>query len=405
MSNTVWTKKAKETFTGNDTDTPDYGNNPSSGDKQTEDGLKSNTRVNTTMEPPHTPEPTEQMPTDFKQAINYINKKMSQINIYEPFEQIVYFIVGKDKTKTKKDVAVIAKQIVNWLSILLTYIFLLNWWYIFWYNDTLKIEFRHIELPFLTWIIGGPILMIDSILGFFFNYRLLKPCDSATDTNCRMIGSRETTDLLWKWRPVLFTALHLILSNIFLQIKLTEILKYVAYVLAILSVIFTLIRFAKEKWYEIFIKAPMPISIIGLIAIAVCMIIGVIIVAPFLGVILGFILLFLSIFTIFVFNPFSFPSKISEIFTDITNTWPLDPGKSADEYKLPRYLFNNLHAFYISGFVIGLFIYHITQVFKFKTPATVGLGIGINIIAILIPLRRLINIFRDSIKTPDDVPP
>jgi len=407
MGNTVWTKKAKEAFTENSgtsstVTTPninedtllaaDYGNSPSNGNQIAEDTLTGKASEY------DIPKNTPPIPTEAKESINkkiadaFKAKKFDAIdtkgiyreiksaigsrlkNIRDPIEKTIQAIIGKTfvKPSTKEEIKTVASHIITWLSILLAYIILINWWYLRNYS-TFTFDFRKFIWGPIRWIVAGPLNAIEAINYFAVNDRM--------DAD-RKFPSKETMTFLWGIRPILFTVLHFILLNANVLNLLTSFMStnglgYI--ILILLSLYYTGTLFAKEKWYEPVISSPMPMSIIVAVILILAIILAIVVVPLFLGYILTAYLIFLSTMTIIAFNGFWPPyiwSSVKQIFQELTEAYTLEPTSKWE--KLGKTAYNNFHSIYIFFLVIGLFIRHIVQIAKFKTPALVGLGVAIN---------------------------
>lgn len=435
MGNTVWTKNAKEGFGNKSSDQPpnnetpaNYGNHLLDGDSISEKVLIGTDDITQTTSPTPTPTPTQTESAKIKDKVTDLfndfdivkakglyNELLSLMegglkNYNKVIENIINAIVGKQilTPKTKEEIKTVTSQISRWLIIPLTYILLINWWYLILYS-TFTVDFRKFIWTPIKWIVAGPFSALE-----FLNYWLIT---LRMDAN-RIFPSKQISDALWDWRTIIFIVCHIILMDILVNLNISTLitsfmsktgLGYI--ILLILSIYYFFNLFVTEKWYDPFIMAGMLVAFLFI----VCIIISFVLMFLFIEIlcpVFSLYLLFLSNFAIVAFNGFWPPyilSSVNQIFQELKETYPID---SEDNGKIWKVLYNNMHSIYLLFITTGIFLIHMTQIARFKTPAVIGIGIAINlaIVSILAPgsvsvVKDIFNILSKEDKTETPISP
>ena len=444
MSNTVWLKNVKEGFKNTSvTKEPDkteseeteentntihdssnvayYGNLPIEG-KDADENILLSSYADTQSTIPTTEPPKKQKSTEkIKDALKTFDaQKMKNLfndlfdstaNVFKNFNnntaKVLGLIVG-DSVKSKKskdELKIVASQIVRWIALIpMTYLILINWWYLLCYTNY-TFDFRKLIWSPSKWAVAGPINAFE-----FFNYYMIT---FRMDSN-RSFLKPETLRDIWGWRPIVFTFIHILIFSSFSKFDVIKFLTtafsaggIVFIILLILSFYHFITLTIVEEWLKPIFTSGIVIAAIFIAIYVICFILMFLFI-PILCPFFLMYLIFLSYFSIFAFNWFWPPTIISiinQMFQELKEAYTQDPVDKMG--KLGKVCFNNFHSIYLLVTVIVICSIHINQIVSFKTPAVIGIAVIINLIicGIFVPnslsaVYEIINVFSENTSEP-----
>ena len=444
MSNTVWSKNVKEGFKDTSvTKEPDkteseetedntntihdssnvayYSNLPTEGKDSDEKILLSPyTQTESTIpttEPPKKQSTLDELKSAFKtfdaqKMKNLFNDSLgSTANVFKNFDDNIAKLFGHivgDSVKSKESQAefkVVASQVVRWIVLIpMTYLVLINWWYILCYTN-FTFDFRKLIWSPSKWAVSGPINAFEFLNYYMITFRM--------DSN-RSFLRPETLHDIWGWRPIVFTFIHIILFSSFSKFDVIKILStafagegIVFIILLVLSLYYFLTLSITENWLEPIFNSGIVIAAIFIAMYVLCFILMFLFI-PILCPFFLMYLIFLSYFAIFAFNWFWPPTIISiinQMFQELKEAYIQDPVDKMG--NLGKVCFNNFHSIYLLVTVIVIFSIHINQIVSFRTPAVIGIAVIINLIicGFFVPnslsvLYEIINVFSENTPEP-----
>lgn len=438
MSNTVWLKNVKEGFTDtsvkkepdeteqNDTENnytvADYNNLPKDGKDAEENIIMSSHTSDPQIITPTTEQPQKKSTFDeiksaFKtfdtQKMKYLFKDSlsSTTNVFKNFDDNVAKLFGHivgDSVKSKEskvELKVVASQVVRWIVFIpMTYLVLINWWYLMCYTNY-TFDFRKLIWRPSKWAMSGPINAFELLNYYMISFRM--------DSN-RSFLRPETLRDVWEWRPILFAFIHFFLFSSFSNFDIIKFLStalngegIVFVIILVLSLYYFLTLSITEKWLEPIFTSGIIITAI-LIAVYVLCFILMFLFIPILFPFFLMYILFLSYFAIFAFNWFWPPtilSIINQIFQELKEAYTQDPVDKIG--NLGKVCFNNFHSIYLLFTVIIICLIHINQILSFRTPAVIGIAVIINLIicGIFVPnsfsvIYEILNVFSENTPEP-----
>ena len=380
--------------------TADYGNSDLDTDSSKQDVLLGYAQV--VQESSDVPKDEKEKDIRMKDKINDLFKKFDLTkakNLYkemlgsfgdifkdfhEKIEMLFMYIFGSyvNTPETRSDIKVVAYQISRWIKVIpMTYIVLVNWWYITCYT-TFSFDFRQLIWGPSKWIMSGPLSALEFLNYYMLTYRL--------ESN-RSAFKPDALRSIWGWRPITFTICHLLIVAILETVDIADLITNFmgatglgyAMVLA-LSVFYFATLMVREVWFEPAFRSSMMVAVavmVGLIMSFIIMFMFVSLVCPLFSM----YLIFISYFAIFAFHWFWPPSifaSINQIFQELREAYVQDPVDKMG--KIWKSVFNNFHTIYLFILMSTIFIIHIKQVFEFKSSFTIMLGFVINILVCII---------------------
>ena len=301
-----------------------------------------------------------------KAKVLYDNAMNSIIKIFDNLIDSIsnkissWFYDSFESPQAKKDMKILSSHILQWITIPMTYVVVMNWWYVLCYTN-FKIDFRdYIFIP-LHWIVAPPLHSLE-----FVNYYMLS---MRMDANTPV--PRSFMRDLWHWRPITFTVFHLIILTIISTAPLTDTISTIVLnggplfgILIAMSIFFYFSLYVTEKWYEKFL----PIGIFGILLLIGMSLISFLLMFAFIAAlcpILAMYFVFISYMAIFAFNMFWPPSVLSivnQIFQELKES-PLVNDKPMNTFeKLQNVLFQQFHSIYLLIIVITIFGIHMSQI-------------------------------------------
>jgi hypothetical protein len=408
------------TIMNNSSDAAYYGNLPPDGKDSDETILLSpySETTGSTLPPPPTnppkkPSKLRELKNAFKvfdaHKIKNVFKDIfgSTANSFKNFdkniEKVLGHIVG-DSVKSKEsktELKTVASQVYRWILLIpMTYLVLINWWYLLCYT-TFSFDFRKLIWSPSKWAVAGPINAFE-----FFNYYMIT---FRMDSN-RSFLKPETLRDIWGWRPIVFTVIHILLFSSFSKLKIIKILssafngKGIVYIiLLVLSLFYFFTLTAAEEWLKPIFSSGLVVAAIMIAIYVICLILMFVFIAVLSPFFLMY-LIFLSYFSIFAFNWFWPPTIISiinQMFQELKEAYTEDPVDKMG--RLGKVCFNNFHSIYLLVTVIVICSIHINEIVSFRTPAVIGIAVIVNLIicGIFVPnslsvIYEIINVFSEN---------
>ena len=324
-------------------------------------------------------------------------------NFDKNIEKVLGHIVG-DSIKSKEsktELKTVASQVSRWIMLIpMTYLVLINWWYVMCYT-TFSFDFRKLIWSPSKWAVAGPINAFE-----FFNYYLIT---FRMDSN-RSFLKPETLREIWGWRPIVFTVIHILLFSSFSKLKIIKLLstafngKGIVYIiLLVLSFFYFFTLTAAEKWLNPIFSSGLVVAAIMIAIYVICLILMFVFI-PVLCPFFLMYLIFLSYFAIFAFNWFWPPTIISiinQMFQELKEAYTEDPVDKMG--RLGKVCFNNFHSIYLLVTVIVICSIHVNEIVSFRTPAVIGIAVIVNLIicGIFVPnslsaIYEIINVFSEN---------
>lgn len=280
-----------------------------------------------------------------------------------------------DATKAKE---IIKLQISRFVVIPMTYLVVLNWWYL-WNYTNFNFQFDKITKipPFsiFSHAIDPSLKILEFINYYLINIRM----DADVSDNIR-----EGLRTLWDWRPVTFTVFYILFSGgamglpfgkTFISIMSGDATILNGSIIVLSIIVFLHLTFTGGRWMTYMSYIPNPTVILFVVLLMVLFVIlfatiGVSLFSMYLAT-----LSTLSIFIFNYFNPFKIWSSISQIFTELKEA----PTDDSDTTK--SFVFKNFHGIVmIFMFYLPLFILHMKEAFTIKSADMVSLILFLNAI-------------------------
>ena len=306
-----------------------------------------------------------------------------------------------ESPEAKKDISVLSSQIAKWMSIAMSYIVLLNWWYLLAYTHFV-FDFRRLIWSSIYWPMAPPLNAIQ-----FINYYLVY---------FRMDKNSKTQELMrtWIWdnRPIWFSVLHALILTMLVYSPITDGMNSVMisdgifyYIILALSVYFFFNLFIKEKWYEKFMYSG-TIGYLILLALTIISFLCMFLFIKFACPLFLCYILCLSYYTIVLYSKLWPPSIISacyQIFQELKEAPVYE--KSDIPGKIGNFVFQNFHNIYLLSIVIGIFIANIVGLMSLSHTSLIAIGIIANVTLLLLfgfsSILELLPVFITFIDTSD----
>lgn len=317
----------------------------------------------------------------FKNIVSNSNKVVKNVKndaarvvgswVYDNFES----------PEAKRDLFILADQISKWIIIIpMSYLFVINWWYIMCYTDYV-IDFRKWIWNPLYWSMAPALHALELLNYFTLTFRM--------DRNS-VFPTIETSRSLWNWRPVIFSIFHFVMVLLMLSLPISDSIAsnmvqfgMLGTILLVISLYYYVKLFWSEKWYEKF----MPLNtigggvmLIGSVFITFLMMFG--FVSAICPVFIMYILI-LSYFVIFIFNGFWPPSVYSvcnQIFQELKEAPVQYDNPTSTFQKLANFGFQHFHSIYLLTILVTVLTINIEQSLTFSNESLVAIAIIANIL-------------------------
>lgn len=428
MSKTVWAKKAKEGFVenmknkGSNKKNPeepepepepelvkyevaDYGDGIYVGQDPDELILTNNKKIQLPTTPPVstpiTPKGIVDISkiqdaynnADFSQGLQEYkntvkNLKNGAANIKNDIARFFgsWFYDTFESPESMRDLTILSNQISRWIAVIpMSYLMVINWWYIMCYSNYV-IDFRTFILPSIEWAMAPPFFSLELINYYILTFRM--------DRNATFPVSVEQARDIWNWRPVVFSAMHLVLFLFALHAPLLDVIESTLVgsgalfmILTVSSIIYFAKLFITKKWFDKPIFSNSTIGMLGLIGLLVisfaCMFVFILLICP----IFTTYLLLISYCTIFILNWFS-PSAILSVYSQMFQELKEAPVTVTDEYskteKLKNAIFQNFHSIYLLVLMVIFFGINMDESKSFANPSLIVFSLIVNILVCLL---------------------
>jgi len=286
-----------------------------------------------------------------------------------------------DSPEAKKDLFILAEQISKWIILIpMSYLFVINWWYIMCYTDYV-IDFRTWIFESFHWPMAPAFNALELLNYYTLTFRM--------DRNS-VFPTIETSRRLWNFRPIVFSIFHLVMVLIMLYLPIGDSIEanmvkfgMLGSILLVISMYYYVKLFWSERWYGKFeplntIGSGM--MLLGSVFITFLMMFG------FISAICPVFILYimvLSYFVIFIFNGFWPPSVYSvcnQIFQELKEAPVVYDKPTNTIQKLANAGFQNFHSIYLLAILVTFLTINIEQSLLFANESLIAIAIIANIL-------------------------
>jgi hypothetical protein len=411
MTNTVWTKNAKEGFVEtltSSTTSPssngnvssesvkivsslvaDYGNDNYVGKDVNELLLKRDTKIalettaptaTSTATPTSTTAPTLSGNITLAKVLYVDGVKKSKKSIENIPKYIASLFLGLfyddiESPEAKKDLAILKSQVSYWYVIPISYLFVINWWYLFCYT-TYNPDFKKWIMSSISWSMSPPFYALDLLTYYTMNFR--------NDPNAKFPVSKEYSLKMWDYRSITFSLFHFITAGCMIFLPIIEIIESILlnggnlFLLMMVISIYYFVTLYTTEWF------PSMASLGAVLILLFLTLPALIFMLIFTALTTAIFLIHHSIvsnFFIIIYNYFWLPSIIStceEIFDDLKGV-PFQK-KTSLLGNIQNLLFKRAHSAYLFLIIVGILSINMHSAASFSNTSLIVCAIILNLI-------------------------